>query len=225
MREQPEARDAIRREILTDELLALPETFARLSKRVDDIAVRLDTLTERVDGIAARLDALTERIDKLTQHISELDSNIGRLLGDRLERRAAYKLPPILSQKLGLRRSRAVYPVDVPPSSDSTFIDRVEDASEAGLISEEQEMRLKVTDLVFHARRKSDGARVWFAVEASGAVGPRDIERVAESAAALSAVFDEHARAVVTGHRIRLHDHMRAEEDGVIVHIEDDPWS
>ena len=107
----------------------MPETFARLSKRVDDIAVRLDTLTERVDGIAARLDALTERIDKLTQHISEMDSNIGRLLGDRLERRAAYKLPPILSQKLGLRRSRAVYPVDVPPSSDSTFIDRVEDAS------------------------------------------------------------------------------------------------
>ena len=225
MREQPEARDAVRREILTDELLELPELFATLTKRVDGIAARLDTLTKRVDEIAARLDTLTERIDKLTQHISEMDSNIGRLLGDRLERRAAYKLPPILSQRLGLRRARAIYPVAVPPSSDSSFTESVEDAVDSGLISEEQETRLKVTDLVFHARRKSDGSRVWFAVEASGAVGPRDIERAAESAAALNTIFDEHAQAVVTGRRIRLHDHMRAEEEGVVVHIEDDPWS
>ena len=47
MREQPEARDAVRREILTDELLELPELFATLTKRVDGIAARLDTLTKR----------------------------------------------------------------------------------------------------------------------------------------------------------------------------------
>ena len=211
MREQPEARDAIRREILTDELLELPELFVRL--------------TERVDGIAARLDKLTERVDKLTEHTAEMDSKLGRLLGDRLERRAVYKLPPRLSQKLGLRRVRAVYPEAVSPSRDSTFIDSVEEAVESGVITEDQEARLRLTDLVFHARRKTDGERVWFAVEASGAVGPRDIDRAIESATALRTVFGEHAEPVVTGHRIRLHDHQRAEEDGVVVVIEDDPWS
>ena len=225
LREQPEARDAIRREILTDELLALPEQFARLTERVDSIAERLDRLTERVDAIAVRLDRLTERVDKLTEHIAEMDSKLGQLLGDRLERRAAYRLPPRLSQTLGLKRARAVYPVAVPPISESTFIDAVEEAAESGLITDEQEMRLRLTDLVFHARRKSDGARVWFAAEVSGAVGARDIDRASESAAVLRTVFGEHAEAVVMGHRIRLHDHQRAEQDGVAVVIEDDPWS
>ncbi len=232
MREQPEARDALRRELLTDELLELPELFATLTKRVDGIAVRLDTLTERVDRLTERLDRLTERLDKLTErldklteHITEMDSKLGQLLGDRLERRAAFRLPPRLSQRLGLRRTRAVYPVAVPPTSESSFIDSVEEAAESGLITEEQEMRLRLTDLVFHARRKTDGARVWFAVEVSGAVGARDIDRASKSAAALGTVFGEHAEAVVMGHRIRLHDHQRAEEDGVVVVIEDDPWS
>ena len=218
MREQPEARDAIRREILTDELLELPELFATLTKRVESIAARLDTLTERVDK-------LTERLDRLTEHIMEMDSKLGQLLGDRLERRAVYKLPPRLSQKLGLRRVRAVYPEAVPPSPDSDFIDSVEEAAESGLITEDQETRVRLTDLVFHARRKTDGERVWFAAEVSGAIGPRDIDRASKSAATLRTVFGEHAEAVVMGHRIRLSDHQRAEEDGVVVVIEDDPWS
>ena len=267
MRERPEARAAIRREVLSDELLEMPETLAKqsaridridatletltrrvddiaarletltrrvddiaarletLTRRVDDIAARLETLTRRVDDIAARLETLTERMDTLTEVVTGMSTDVQRLFGDRIERRAAFKLPPVLSQGLGLRRARAVYPTAVPPSLDLGFTDEIEDAAESGLITEEQETRLKVTDLIFHARRKSDGARVWFAVEASGAVGPRDIERASESAAALEKIFGEDATAVVTGHRIRLDDRQRAEEDGVIVHIDDDPWS
>ena len=202
MREQPEARDAVRREILTDELLALPDLFATLTRRVD---------------------TLTERVDKLTEHMAEMDNKLGVLLGDRLERRAAYRLPPLLSQRLGLRRARAVYPVAVPPSLDLSFTDRVEEAMESGLITEDQESRLKLTDLVMHARRKSDGARIWFAVEASGAIAAGDIERAAESAAALQVVFDEPAKAVVLGHRIRFQDHERARQDGVVVLMDDEP--
>ena len=156
---------------------------------------------------------------------TEMNSKLRLLLEDSLECRAVYKLPPILSQMLGLRRARAVYPVAVPPTSESTFIDSVEEAAESGLITEEQEMRLRFTDLIFHARRKRDGERVWFAAEVSGAVGARDIDRAVESAAALRTVFGEHAEAVVMGHRIRLSDHQRAEEGGVVVVIEDDPWS
>lgn len=225
MRERPEARAAIRREVLSDELLEMPETLARQSARIDRIDATLETLTRRVDDIAVRLETLTERMDTLTEVVTGMSTDVQRLFGDRIERRAAFKLPPVLSQGLGLRRARAVYPTAVPPSLDLGFTDEIEDAAESGLITEEQETRLKVTDLIFHARRKSDGARVWFAVEASGAVGPRDIERASESAAALEKIFGEDATAVVTGHRIRLNDRQRAEEDGVIVHIDDDPWS
>ena len=156
---------------------------------------------------------------------TEMNSKLRLLLEDSLEHRAAYKLPPRLSQRLGLKRARAVYPVAVPPTPESSFIDSVEEAEKSGLISTEQEMRLRLTDLVFHARRKTDGERIWFAAEVSGAIGPRDIDRASKSAATLRTVFGEHAEAVVMGHRIRLSDHQRAEEDGVFVVIEDDPWS
>lgn len=156
---------------------------------------------------------------------TEMNSKLGKLLGDRLERKAAFRLPPRVSQMHGLRRARAVYPVAVPPTYEATFMDSVEEAAESGLITEEQEMRLRFTDLIFHARRKKGGERVWFAAEVSGAVGARDIDRAKKSAVALQTVFGEHAEAVVMGHRIRLQDHQGAEEDGVVVVIDDDPWS
>ena len=42
--ENPQLLDAVRARVLTRELLALPETVARLTERVDQIAVRLDQL-------------------------------------------------------------------------------------------------------------------------------------------------------------------------------------
>ena len=171
------------------------------------------------------MDAATAQMDTLIEHVIGIRKALAVLLDDMVEDRAVFKLPPVLSQSLGLRRARAVYPTAFPPSHDLSFTDRIEDAAESGLITEEQETRLKVTDLIFHARRKSDGARVWFAVEASGAIGSRDIRRASESAAALGKIFGEDARAVVTGHRIRVDDHQQAEDDDVIVHIDNDPWS
>ena len=81
-------------------------------------------------------------------------------------------------------------------------------------------MRLKVTDLIMRARRKSDGAEVWVAAEASGTIDESDVSRAAESAVALGAVFGEDASAVVVGHRIRHEDRERAKTQGVMVLIE-----
>ncbi len=271
MRERPEVRDAIRREVLTEELLSLPEKLDRLTQRVDeltvrldtltqhvgdltvrldtltqrvddltvrldtltqrvdDLTVRLDTLTQRVDDLTVRLDTLTQRVDDLTAQVAEVvkvqkehSDKLGILIGDRLERRMATILPPVLSERLGLRRTQVIYHPTLLPSSDSGFATSVEEAADRGIITDEQELRLKVTDLIMRARRKSDGAGVWVAAEASGTIDETDVSRAAESAAVLGTVFGEDAAAVVVGHRIRFEDRERAETQGVMVMIEDE---
>ena len=77
--ENPQLLDAVRARVLTRELLALPETVARLTERVDQIAVRMDQLTERMDQLAARMDQLTERVDQLAERMDQLTERLDRL--------------------------------------------------------------------------------------------------------------------------------------------------
>ena len=216
MRERPEVRDAIRREILTEELLSLPDRLDRLTHRVEDLTARLETLTQSVAD-------LTAQVAEVVSIQNDHSDKIGMLIGDRLERRVATILPPTLSERLGLRRTQIAYHPTLLPSSDSGFAARVESAADRGVITDEQETRLKVTDLIIRARRKSDGSQVWIAAEASGTIDKSDVGRAAESAAALRAVFGEDASAVVVGNRIRHEDQARAEAQGVTVVIEDEP--
>ena len=92
--ENPQLLDAVRARVLTRELLALPETVARLTERVDQIAVRMDQLTERMDQLAARMDQLTERVDQLAERMDQLTERLDQLaermdqLTERLDRLA-----------------------------------------------------------------------------------------------------------------------------------------
>lgn len=150
-----------------------------------------------------------------------LDHESQVLIRDRLERRLPKILQPILGERLGLRRIEVVYHPFLKP--DAGFADIVDEAADRGAITDEQELQLKVTDMIIRARRKSDGAGAWVAVDAFGTIDKGDIERASESAAALRAVFGEDASAVVVGNRIRYEDQARAEAQGVAVVIEDEP--
>ena len=77
--ENPQLLDAVRARVLTRELLALPETVARLTERVDQIAVRLDQLTERMDQLAERMDQLAERLNQLTERMDQLTVRMDQL--------------------------------------------------------------------------------------------------------------------------------------------------
>jgi polyhydroxyalkanoate synthesis regulator phasin len=100
LEERPEWREELRRLVLTDELLKLPEIVRELveaqrrteeelrslTARMDALTERVDALTERMDALAeaqrrteeelrsltARVDALTERVDALTERVDTL---------------------------------------------------------------------------------------------------------------------------------------------------------
>ena len=69
LREHPEWRDELRRELLTDELLELPQRFAEYTASTD----------ARLGDIDRRLDALAETVERLVQHAEATDRRLDRI--------------------------------------------------------------------------------------------------------------------------------------------------
>ena len=194
----------------------------KLAERVDANAVQIAKNTEAINRLTARVDALTGKVAENTSEIKRLDDRVGRVLGFVLEIKILQTLPPLLSQTIGLRRSRAMWAANIVTRFMDEFLEDLDEAEALGSITEWQLNRLMRTDLIVRAIRKSDGAPVWFAVESSGTIGRKDIERAPQSVAALKAVFGQDAEGVVLGLRIRDEDRRRAEESGLTVMIVDE---
>ena len=76
---RPDWREELRRLILTDELLKLPqvvrelvEAQRRTEEELKTLTARVDSLTQRVDSLAVQMEALTSRVDSLTQRVDSL---------------------------------------------------------------------------------------------------------------------------------------------------------
>ena len=220
------------RALLTEEFLRIPERLDRIEAELAeakadraDIRAELEVArTERAEAKADRADiraemragfeeARAERAEAKAER-AEMRIDIDILKGDSLEVKLHRRARSLLSQRLGLRRGRIMQSTMQDTRSD--FYDAVEGALANGIITDEQEVRIAATDIIMRARRKSDGAQVWIAMEASNNVGQRDIERARASADALGAIFEQDAEAVAVGYSIHTRDRERA--DGLGVH-------
>ena len=142
-----------------------------------------------------------------------LKADLAYLKGSALERRLQWKIRPLISQALTLRRAVIVHSPVVDTKRE--FIERVEDALESGRITDEQDARIEATDFILHAQRRVDRMSVWVAVEASSKVHAYDIERARATADVLRSVFDADAIPVVAGYDIDVPDAERAKAQGV----------
>jgi len=93
LEEQPQWRAELRRVLLTDELLELPQVVGEmaetqramgqqqrsLTEQVQHLTERVDTLTEQVQHLTERMDALTERVDTLTEQVQHLTERVDTL--------------------------------------------------------------------------------------------------------------------------------------------------
>lgn len=98
LEQHPEWRAELRRWVLGEEVLTLPQTMReladiqrrtearleQLTAHVDELAQRLGQLTMRVDELTQRLDRLTERVDELAQRLEQLTARVDEL-AQRLE--------------------------------------------------------------------------------------------------------------------------------------------
>lgn len=102
---------------------------------------------------------------------------------------------------------RSVYPIwvhgittDNPRTQ--AFENAIEQAAEDGALTDDDETRLRVTDLILRSHRKTDRSTVWFAVEASGIIDYEDITCAKRSANAIAKVHGQDAVPLVYGYQI-----------------------
>jgi hypothetical protein len=153
------------------------------------------------------------RLGRVENDVVEIKSEVAVLKGDSLEVKLHRRIRSLISQRLGLRRTRILQSL-VENTSPELF-EPVDDALANGFITDAQDTRIEATDMIIRAQRKADGAEVWVAVEVSKSISRHDIERVHQCAEALKAVFQQDALAVVAGYRIHPQDQEQAGSAGV----------
>ena len=78
----PNLREALRRHVLTEELLNLPATVANLTKHTESLTERVESLAERVESLTAHVESLTERVESLTAHVETIAQAVAQLQAD-----------------------------------------------------------------------------------------------------------------------------------------------
>ena len=207
LRENEEFKAAARRELLTQDLLALPKEFSEFK-----------TSTEE------RFDAIDKRFDAVEQDIRSLTVSVNDLRGSALELKMSTRLRQRLAATLELTHPRTLWLAEhyvQPPGRAEEFARRMEHAADMGEITEEEVGRLIDTDMVVRAINTA-GERVHVAVEASGVIGSRDIGRARQSAGILKKMYGQDSVAAVYGFSIETEqvEQARATDDLVAeVHV------
>ncbi len=146
-----------------------------------------------------------ERQHQLERSMRRLESHFMSLRGDALETKMPKTLCEILSCELDITRLQIFWMArrqTQPLNRSEHFIRALEEATDNGITTDREELRLLTTDMVVRSQRKSDGSRLWIAAEASGVIDQDDIERARQSALALSKIYGEDAIPAVYGYRI-----------------------
>ena len=240
LRENQEFREAARQHILTEELLALPAVFSGFASEMRGDINRIEGRQERLEEgqrhLEGRMERLEGRQDRLEGRMERLEGGQGRLEGRQerleiavdslrgtaLEQKLSTRLLPLVGREFDVRRVFPIWSPGVIDVSGSTreFHDKLEQALEDGVIDDDDDTRLRVTDLVIRSQRKSDRSTLWFTVEASGTINDDDIIRSRHSANVVNRIYGQDAIPIVYGYRIHEDQVRLAQELGVRVYLD-----
>ena len=183
LREDATFREAARRELLSENLLRLPEVVAQLARELHELR---DLVERFVESTNRRLGALESDVDTLKSDVATLKSDVGTLKGRQVE--DTYRLSaPTRFRRVdgGLRR------MDVLDAA--RLAELADDAHAARRITAREADQLTRADLVAFARRAA-GEQVVVVAEISATIHHDDVEhalaraRVASKATGLPAV-------------------------------------
>ena len=192
-------REAVRRQLLTSELIKLPERFAAFAGRVDEFMVeqqainarvdtRFDAVDARFDAVDARFDAVDARFDRIDTRLQAIIDDLGVLKGHAPGRVARDHVETILD-RLGL-----------------TYVTILSRRDLVGLLRRFRDIptgerqSFYRADLVLEAL-DDDGATRYVAVEASYTADRRDSDRARRNAGFLTRVTGCPAHAVIVSLR------------------------
>ena len=198
LEEKPEWRAELRRLVLTEELLSLPEQVAALRAETER---RFQEMAATVDKLAREVARLGIGMGDLVKTQKRLIIDVADLKGDSLERRYRERAPAYFGGLI--RGARALTTEDLDGL--------LESAVDLGRLSEDEAKEVLHSDVVVRGRRREDDSEVYLVVEVSSGVGSGDVERAARRAEILSR-SGVAALAVVAGERITADASRRARE-------------
>jgi hypothetical protein len=206
LEERPEWRTEVRRLVLSEELLRLPDVVASLAKaqqraeeRLSGVEDRLSRVEERLSGVEEGLSRLEtvvvalgeaqQRTEQAMRELAEaqrrsegrldrLEDHVAALRGDSLERRYREHADGYFGRLL--RRVRVVG----FPELDGLL----DEAMATGALDEDTALDVRLEDLIVGGRRPGEDGDTFLVVEVSVAIDADDVERAARRAAALGQV-------------------------------------
>src|SRR6266705_1453467 len=196
--QHPEWRAELRRLVLTEELLALPQIvhdLAEAQQRTEQQVAQLVEAQQRTEQQIAQLvqqvTQLTEAQRRAERQIVRLQDDVGELKGIVLEQRYRNRAFAYFSRLV--RRMHTV--------TDDELVALLEEAVARGVLSEDGMDEIGRVDVVVRGQRRESPDEVYLVVEVSWGVGTGDVERAVRRAAFLGQTGLQ-TLPVVAGERI-----------------------
>ncbi len=223
LRERPEWLEELRRIILTEELLALPQRFERfrkeefipLKEKVDKIEQDVEVLKQDVSGLKQDVSTLKrdvavlkQDVEVLKQDVAVLKQDVAELKGDNFERKVKERAPSYFGRFI--RRCRVI--------TSEELADILDDAMDDGIISDSERDDALNTDVVVRGVLKDDKEKeVILVTEVSIKADKSDVERARERAQVIGRAMKLPALSIVIGKEFTEGARRRAEELEVIL--------
>ena len=173
LNENHEFREAVRRAILTEELMALPAVFSSFASEVrSDIKSLNDKYQKLSDGqqeIRAELQELRDGQQELRDGQRRNTNDIGELKGIGLETKLYNRGPSLIATLLKVRRSERVRVAETDANSEE-FNSVIYKAQDDGIIADDEYGRLLNTDMIVKSARTGASDPVYTAIESSYSV-------------------------------------------------------
>lgn len=195
LKERPDWLEELRRIILTEELIALPQKFESF-------------LQKEFRPVKKDVESLKEDVGVLKQDVKVLKDDVAELKGDSFERRVRERAPSYFGKLV--RRCRVL--------SFEELADILDEALEKGTISEVEREEVLKSDVVVRGILKTEKEKMIILVgEVSTKVDKSDVERAFERARIMSRVTGISSLSVVIGREYTEGAKKRAEEIGVLL--------
>jgi len=196
--QHPEWRAELRRLVLTEEILALPqivrdlvEAQQRTEQQVAQLAAAQQRTEQQIAQLIQQVTQLTEAQRRTERQIVRLQDDVGEIKGIVLEER--YRNHAFAYFSRLVRRTHALM--------EDELVALLEEAVARGSLSEEGMDEIARADVVVRGQRRESPGEVSLVVEVSWGVGPGDVERAVRCAALLSQTGLQ-TMPVVAGERI-----------------------
>ena len=169
--QNPEIEQELRRRLLTQELLDLPNTVGKLAT---DISEMRDIFDRRLTSLESQQSENTEQLNSIQQTLNTLDGRVANTTGSDYERRATRCVPSLLSRYLRLSRIQALH--SSLQETAPFLVEMINKALTAHDITDHEADDLEQAGIIVSAHNV-DGAHTYLVTEASVTIDDTDIDR------------------------------------------------